>query len=123
MVSFVAGKPVTTDTPGVLVDAGLPIGRHRFQLVVLDSGGLRSKPDEIVVQVQRLVLPPVGPVIGPVGPVVGPVVGPPVIVRPSVVNPVQPGNPGGPLTPFRPGVTVPPSVVAPPRRTTRRRKP
>jgi hypothetical protein len=118
MVSFVAGKPFSTDTPGVVVDAGLPAGRHRFRLVVQDNGGISSQPAEIVVQVQRLIVPPVtgpvitgpvvvgpvvsgplspgpitGPVIGPViGPVTGPVIGPvvnPLITRPQVVQPIR----------------------------------
>ena len=67
MVSFVAGKPVSTDTPGVVVDAGLPAGRHRFQLVVLNQGGARSQSAELVVQIRRLLAPPVtGPGTGPV---------------------------------------------------------
>lgn len=101
MVSFVTGTAVKTDTPDVLVDAGLPVGRHRFQLVVMDNGGTRSQPDEIVVQIRRGVVPPVtGPVItGPVvlgpfvpGPVTGPVTGPvvnPPITRPQVVQPIR----------------------------------
>lgn len=117
MVAFVAGQPVTTDTPGMLVDAGLPVGRHRFQLVVTDSGGMRSRADEIVVQVQRLVLPPVGP-IGPIGPAIDP------------VDPVRPVGPVGPIGPVI-GPVIAPSVIGQPtqpvrpqraaRRTSRRK--
>lgn len=53
MVAFVVGRAVATATPVVEVDAGLPIGSHRFQLVVQDDGGLRSRPDQVVVVVAR----------------------------------------------------------------------
>ncbi len=121
MVSFVAGKSVSTDTPNVVVDAGLPAGRHRFRLVVQDNGGTNSQPAEIVVQVQRLVVPPItGPVItgpvvlGPVvsgplapGPVTGPVIGP-------VIGPVP--GPGPAIGPVVNPVITRPQVVQPIRR-------
>ena len=63
MATFTVGKPITTKEPTVTVDAGLPVGLHRFQLVVVDDAGNRSEPDVAVVSVQRLVtpLPPVTP--------------------------------------------------------------
>ena len=111
MAQFAIGQAITTDTPGVTVDAGLAVGSHRFSLVVLDSAGLRSRvADEVVVQIQRLVVPdrpvpiPVDPVrpiptpIDPVRPVVTPVVTPVINpVNPPVVAPVRPV-----VTPVRP---------------------
>ncbi|MGC3984308.1 MAG: hypothetical protein QM777_06025 [Pseudorhodoferax sp.] len=100
MAQFAVGQSIATDTPGVTVDAGLAVGSHRFSLVVLDAAGLRSRvADELVVQVQRLVVPdrpiPVDPVrpppIDPAGPVITPVVTPVVTpVNPPVVAPVRP---------------------------------
>lgn len=69
MARFVIGQPVTTDTPQVLVDAGLKAGRHRFQLVVVDGSGNASKPAEVVVQVGQVVIDPVSPRLPPVTPV------------------------------------------------------
>jgi len=54
MAKFVAGQPVVTAVPSVVVDAGLPVGQHRFRLEVLTDTGQRSPPDEAVVQVQAL---------------------------------------------------------------------
>ena len=51
MVAFVIGKPVRSAEPTVQVDAGLKVGRHRFRLVVVDTQGLESAPDELVVEV------------------------------------------------------------------------
>ena len=66
MARFVVGEPQTTREPTIVVDAGLPVGRHRFRLEVVDSNGLRSAPDDAIVEVQRIVDP--GPVI-PSGPI------------------------------------------------------
>ena len=89
MARFVVGTPQVTREPTIVVDAGLPVGRHRFRLEVLDSTGLRSRPDDAIVDVQRIIvdpgpvitsgptIPTPGPVIGPVtGPITGPVTGP-----------------------------------------------
>lgn len=61
MATFTIGRPVTTREPTITVDAGLPVGSHRFQLEVVDTAGNRSRPDVAVVAVQRVVLPPVTP--------------------------------------------------------------
>lgn len=69
--------PITTPEPAVTVDAGLPVGRHRFRLEVIDTAGLRSRPDETIVEVQRIIIDPtpVGPTPipiptpGPIGPI------------------------------------------------------
>ena len=134
MVAFTIGKPVTTDTPGVEVD-GLPAGSHRFQLVVEDNDGLRSQPDQIVVLVRGLVLPPIdppivrppigGPLVDPVRPpVTGPVITGPVIVGP-VVNPVRPVVTGPLVSPLvvRDAGPVPPPPKPTPARKSKRRKP
>jgi len=56
MAKFVVGTPVETDTPviEVTVDATSPLsmGRHRFQLVVVDDSGNRSAPDTVDVIVR-----------------------------------------------------------------------
>jgi hypothetical protein len=50
-MEFRPGRPVVTETPIVVVDPGLPPGRHRFQLKVVGEGGRRSKPAHLVVTV------------------------------------------------------------------------
>jgi hypothetical protein len=57
MTTFAVGKPVTTDTSSVTVDAGLPVGLHRFRLEVVDSAGKTSAPNEVVVQVVNTTTP------------------------------------------------------------------
>jgi len=52
MSQFKPGVPVVTEAPRVSVDAGLRPGRHRFQLMVLDDNGRRSKPCVVVVEVR-----------------------------------------------------------------------
>lgn len=65
MAVFQPNRPVTTSEPRVVVDAGLPPGRHRFRLVVVDDSGLSSAPDEAVVTIGRstipIPIPPPGP--------------------------------------------------------------
>ncbi|MEC5385347.1 hypothetical protein VVD49_06405 [Uliginosibacterium sp. H3] len=76
MAKFVAGKPQTTSTPGITVDAGLDVGFHRFRLVVIDDQGKASKADELVVEVRsgRIVIP-------------GGIVTPPIVTRPIGSSP------------------------------------
>lgn len=56
MAEFTLNQPVTTTEPSVevTVDAQnpLPIGRHRFQLVVTDESGNTSNPDVVEVIVR-----------------------------------------------------------------------
>ena len=92
MARFVVGEPQITREPTIVVDAGLPVGRHRFRLEVVDSAGLRSKPDDALVDVQRIIIDP-GPIIpsGPIVPTPGPVIGP--ITSPiigTITGPVAP---------------------------------
>jgi hypothetical protein len=104
MARFVVGTAQITREPTITVDAGLPVGRHRFRLEVVDASGLRSAPDEAIVEVQRIivdpgriptgpVIPTPGPVIGPVlptGPVVGPVIGPVLPTPGPIIRPQRP---------------------------------
>lgn len=57
MTQFAVGQPQTTEVPRIAVDAGIKPGLHRFRLVVVDSSGLSSKPDEVVVQVRAAAAP------------------------------------------------------------------
>jgi hypothetical protein len=56
MTTFVVGTPVETTTSTMVVDAGLPVGNHRFSLTVFDTAGNASAPSEVVVQVTRPVV-------------------------------------------------------------------
>ena len=53
MAEFVVNADVVTEVPRVEVtvtrERPLALGRQRFRLIVVDSSGLRSQPDEIVV--------------------------------------------------------------------------
>jgi hypothetical protein len=62
VTKFVVNKPVVTTTPTVTVDAGLPAGVHRFQLVVVDSAGNESKPAVVAVTIKArtIPVPPIG---------------------------------------------------------------
>ena len=88
MTQFAVGQSITTTTPTIVVDAGLAIGSHRFQLVVVDSAGLRSADDVQVVAIQRSLV--VGPVIDPV---VHPVVTPVTPVGPAIPRGRKPKKP------------------------------
>ena len=84
------GKPITVDTPELLVENQLAVGVHRFQLVVIDEAGLESEPRELAVTVRR---------IRPIG-------RPDVIVRPDLIDrPV-----------LRPDVRIVTGDIRPPRR-------
>jgi hypothetical protein len=51
---FEPNVPVELREPSVVVDAGLPPGQHRFQLVVVNLRGKHSKPLEVIVTVERI---------------------------------------------------------------------
>ena len=53
MTTFVKGRTVETAEPVVVVDAGLSVGTHRFQLVVVSNNGRRSAPEAVDVVVSR----------------------------------------------------------------------
>ena len=83
MARFTVGKAVVTTTPTVLVDAGLPVGLHRFQLEVLTDTGQRSVPAVATIQVRVLgiVIEPAPVILSPTGvstrtPVMSPAIAP-----------------------------------------------
>lgn len=57
MARFAVGQAIPGVEPVIVVDAGLPVGGHRFQLIVVDSAGRRSAPVEAVVTVSRVLTP------------------------------------------------------------------
>jgi hypothetical protein len=84
MARFVLNQTIETADPTIAVDPGLPPGRHRFQLVVIDDAGRRSRPVEAIVEIQREIVPPppviradlrAGPVRPPLDPARGPTAG------------------------------------------------
>jgi hypothetical protein len=79
MANFKERKAFMTRSSKLNVDAGLPEGEYRFQLVVVDSNDMSSEPVEVVVTI-------VPPRIGPLP------------IRPE---PIRPG-PVSPI-PIRPG--------------------
>jgi len=54
-VKFQPRVPFESEKPRVVVDAGLPAGTHRFQLIVIGERDQRSAP----VTVEVIVEPPV----------------------------------------------------------------
>jgi hypothetical protein len=96
MVAFRRGVTITTDTPTVVVDPGLPVGVHRFELVVTDAAGNVSRPTQIAVSISGLT--------GPIGP-----------VRPTA----PPAPPISPIRPVTPVVNPPLAAPPRPRRRTR----
>jgi len=60
MVAFVQGRDIMTRVPTIVVDAGLAVGAHRFQLVAIDTAGLHSRPDVAVVRIAEGVPGPLG---------------------------------------------------------------
>jgi hypothetical protein len=78
MPTLAQGRPFDSDRPTVVVENALPVGRHRFALIVIDGDGKESLPDELLVEVQR------GRLVSPV---------------PGVLQPIEPIPP--PLRPVR----------------------
>ena len=88
MTTFVKGRTVRTAEAVVTVDAGLELGTHRFQLVVVRSDGRQSTPDVVeVVVFRRLAIDPLQPPIS----------------RPPVIDPLRPPTRRPPVA--RPPVT------------------
>lgn len=58
MARFALNQPIETDAPSIVVDAGMPVGQHRFQLVVIDDAGNKSKAATAVVDIQRTIISP-----------------------------------------------------------------
>ena len=63
MVAFALNQTITLDNqPSVSVDAGIPAGRYRFQLIVTDSTGQQSAPAFVQVTIAPFIsVPPVVP--------------------------------------------------------------
>jgi hypothetical protein len=57
MVDFRRNKVAKTTRPSVTVDGGLPLGIHRFQLIVANGRGIESEPAEVVVKIVERRLP------------------------------------------------------------------
>ena len=53
MAVFVINTDIATDTPTIEVTVSanqpLPLGRHRFRLIVVDDSGNKSAPDDVEV--------------------------------------------------------------------------
>ena len=52
MARFVVNRPITTTEPFIKVDGGLPEGRYKFQLVVVDGQGNKSQPATLMVTIK-----------------------------------------------------------------------
>jgi hypothetical protein len=61
-VKFVPNVPVATSEPTMVVDAGLAVGTHRFQLVVFNARGQASKPQTFDVVIEPRLVVPVTPI-------------------------------------------------------------
>jgi hypothetical protein len=96
-VKFTLNQPFETDQPAVDVDPGLPPGPYRFQLVVVDQAGRRSKPTEVVVTIaERTVTPPVvvdPRIVAPATPIPGRIASPLVAPTPPVTPRRRPRRP------------------------------
>ena len=98
MTTLTPGRVFRSREPTLVVENDLAPGRHRFQLVVVDDGGLESEPTELVVAVlDRRTSPPVSPPIGriPIDRV------DPIVVRPSPPPPPVIGPVIRPIRPIR----------------------
>ena len=92
MARFAVGQAIPGVEPVIVVDAGLPVGGHRFQLVVVDSAGRRSAPVEAVVMPMTMVSGP-APVVT-VSRVLTPIPDRPEIILTGTTTPVvlRPGR-------------------------------
>lgn len=52
MAQFEPGKPICSAQPVIIVDKGLPPGRHVFQLVVEDNLGTLSEPAHVLIIIE-----------------------------------------------------------------------
>jgi|GraSoiStandDraft_4_1057263.scaffolds.fasta_scaffold283536_2 hypothetical protein len=106
MTTLTPGKVFRSREPTLTVENDLAAGRHRFQLTVVDDGGLESEPAELVVAVldRRTTSPPT--TSPPVSPPIGRI--PIDRIDPVVVTPVRPSPPPPPpiigpvIRPIRP---------------------
>jgi hypothetical protein len=72
-VKFELNTPFESRQATVVVDAGLPAGDHRFQLVVVNAAGVRSAPVEVTVTITRILQPPID-VLTPLQPIQPPII-------------------------------------------------
>jgi hypothetical protein len=104
MVQFRLNQTIETTEPTITVDAGLPAGRHRFQLVVIDDAGNRSQPAFAIVEVQSGTTIPTTPnlTVSPVSPI------------DPIVRITAPATPVAPVTgPVAPATTAPIASTSP----------
>jgi hypothetical protein len=89
LARFVVGQPITTTVPIIDVDPGLPVGRHRFQLEVVDGDRNVSRADvaEVVIVDIRLPTPRIPTIVIPDPIIRTPVINP---IRPPVRTPIRP---------------------------------
>lgn len=134
MTTFVRGRTITMAEPTVTVDAGLAVGVHRFQLVVVTADGRRSAADVVDVSVQRLLVDPLRPdVVTPtrIDPVITTTTVSP-IVSPTVTTTISPTRVGttrirkpraarADAAPEPPKMPEPPKVPEPPAAPTPRK--
>jgi hypothetical protein len=52
MAQFESGKPISSAEPVIVVDKGLPPGRHEFQLIVEDNLGTVSEAASVLVIIE-----------------------------------------------------------------------
>lgn len=101
MATLTPGRVLRSREPTLVVENDLAPGRHRFQLVVVDDGGLESDPAELVVVVlDRRTSPPVSPPIVR-DPRLDPTLDPRTPVRPSPPPPPVIGPVIRPIRPIR----------------------
>lgn len=53
MVKLEPGKPIQTKTARIVVDPGIPPGRYRLTLVVVDESGNESRPAARTIEISR----------------------------------------------------------------------
>jgi len=95
MTRFAVGKSIVTKEPAIVVDAGLKVGVHRFQLVVATADGRKSAPVMAVVSVSEVVVP--GPVLTPIAtPVLTPFPSPGPVIATTPIRPPRPPRPPQP---------------------------
>lgn len=62
MADFATRKKFTTVKPQLSVVGTLPVGKHTFQLVVVDDSGNVSRPVKAVVEITPVILGPFVPI-------------------------------------------------------------
>jgi hypothetical protein len=51
MANFLNSRQFTTEKPQITVDAGLPVGKHRFEVTAIYRDSRRSRPVEVAVTI------------------------------------------------------------------------